>query len=452
MSISFKSLFREKFGESHFLILGSEGLTGLSAANFLEQMEVAFSVSDIKPENELLGKSDRYKNIRNVYHSGHELSQLEGITDIIVSPGVPPRIDILQAAREQGISIWSDIALASEFIDGSKLVAVTGTDGKTTTSTLIHHILSGFMNCVLAGNMGIPILEVLEDILRADKVVLELSAFQLEIPGKLKPAISYITNIAQDHVERYENIEEYRETKFAIIKNCTWTDIFIRNTDDLFISDFDPGNLTIRDISAPGERFNSIANLFICGDFALPLRNCKLRGMHNVRNICAALEIACVFQLDGEKVLELISTFKNMPHRFENVGVFDGVTVIDDSKATTVSAVAAALEALETSAVLIMGGMPSGRDYTPLNDYIHKIKWLITYGDEGQRILSYFKDVPGIYEKNFPDAVKQAVHKVRKGETLLLSPANWDKLRTYVERGRIFVETAKDCLKLRLIK
>jgi UDP-N-acetylmuramoylalanine--D-glutamate ligase len=446
----FAELRRERF-----LIVGIGGRTGVHAARLFARMRVPFAVSDSAPlatiapllEGLPLGPGD-------VYTGPQEPSQLRGITRILLSPGVPRAIPLLAAARERGLPITCDHDLLYPLLADKPTVAITGTDGKTTTTSLVAHILSPDMRVVVAGNIGTPITGFYDDLFAADVIVLELSSFMLEDMTRFRAKVGAVLNVAEDHVDRYPSLDAYEATKRALVRHARPGDVFIRNLDDERVARWRLPGLDVRTVSLVRRDADArVEEGALClGDARVPADRLLIRGLHHRSNALVAASIAHALGVPARAALERATTFPGVPHRFELAFEEGGVEVIDDSKATSIQAVLRALEGLAgREVVLILGGRDKMLDPSLLGREASHLRAVVGYGEAGRRLLRAFEGAGGpevAYEERFADAVERAARLCRRGDVLLLSPActSWDQHADYVERGLVFREVARRAL------
>jgi len=436
--------------DDNFLVVGFTERTGFSVAALLEAHGLRYRISEIRPRDELRPLLARLRIADHDVLCGPQTpDQLAGITRIVLSPGVPRTIPLVVEAERRGIPVLGDIDFLYPFLRHKTLVGITGTDGKTTTASLTAEILAAGGSTVLAGNVGVPVAARLDEILACDFVVLELSSFMLERLHQFRPTFSTILNIAQDHVDRYASFAEYVEAKRNIVRHCTADDLFVCNLDDPVVAAAVPAHLRVRTFSASGRRadYGYADGTFSFRGHPLRYSDCLLRGVHNVENILAAAAIACEAGLDPEVVAAAVKRFRPLPHRFEHVGRFGGVDVYDDSKATTVHAVEAALRSLAGNVVLIVGGREKNLDVSPLRSHEAKIKLLMCYGEAGPRIQGTVRHPRSENVFRFEEAVERALDACAPGDVLLLSPActSWDQFSSYEVRGAVFQKIVRKC-------
>ncbi len=383
----------------------------------------------------------------------HDEERILSADWVIKSPGIPKKADLIKKIKEKGIRLSSEIEFASEFTD-AKIIAITGSNGKTTTTSLIYHILknAGF-NVGLGGNIGKSFAkQVAEE--QYDYFVLEISSFQLDDIQNFRPYISLLLNLSPDHLDQYNyNYEEYALAKFNIAKNQQNNDFFICNKDD----EMSQKLLSRVDINAKKLLFSLNEGLeeggFATNDhifvklegrtFSMPIGEMSLVGKHNVANCLAASITAKLLNISDNSLVESLKTFQSVEHRLEQFAEIDGVKYINDSKATNVNATYYALESMKTPTIWIVGGVDKGNDYTEIEELVkEKVKAIVCLGVDNKKIIDFFganKEL--IYDtSNLEECVKIAKNIAHKGDTVLLSPccASFDLFKSYEDRGKKF--------------
>jgi UDP-N-acetylmuramoylalanine--D-glutamate ligase len=432
-------------------IIGA-GRSGVAAALKIKLLGGIPFLSDAADLNEL----DTPENIINKfeYETGGHTKRILQADLIILSPGVPPNISILQKAKQNGIPIWSEIELGYRLIDRdyTTIIAVTGSNGKSTTVSLIYHILNqAGEKVLLAGNIGQPLtaFPIEDNIFKF--IVLEVSSFQLETIYEFRPHISIILNITPDHLNRYKYFSAYVYAKSRILMNQCNEDLSILNYDD-------PECRTLgRRISIQKE-FYSVKSevnpyIYVYGRelhlnfphqplYKLPLETIPLRGMHNIGNL-AATALAC--QSCGITVDNIVSgmlSFKPLEHRLEPVANINNVTFINDSKATNSNAVLVAIQSFDAPLHLIMGGSDKNEDFHFLIPYFaENVKSLTVYGETTTILYETFsKYIPTYTVRDLSEAVERAFSHAKQGEYVLFSPgcASYDMFKNFEERGKAF--------------
>lgn len=383
----------------------------------------------------------------------HDEERILSADWVIKSPGIPKKADLIKKIKEKGIRLSSEIEFASEFTD-AKIIAITGSNGKTTTTSLIYHILknAGF-NVGLGGNIGKSFaMQVAEE--QYDYFVLEISSFQLDDIQNFRPYISLLLNLSPDHLDQYNyNYEEYALAKFNIAKNQQNNNFFICNKDD----EMSKKLLNRVDINAKKLLFSLNEGLeeggFATNDhifvklegrtFSMPIGEMSLVGKHNVANCLAASITAKLLNISDNSLVESLKTFQSVEHRLEQFAEIDGVKYINDSKATNVNATYYALESMKTPTIWIVGGVDKGNDYTEIEELVkEKVKAIVCLGVDNKKIIDFFSaNKESIYDtSNLEECVKIAKNIAQKGDTVLLSPccASFDLFKSYEDRGKKF--------------
>jgi UDP-N-acetylmuramoylalanine--D-glutamate ligase len=381
---------------------------------------------------------------------------------VIKSPGIPDKADIIKAVKAKHIQIIDEIEFAYRYIGESKAIAITGTNGKTTTTLLTYHLMknAGF-NVALAGNVGFSMArQVAEG--KFDWYVLELSSFQIDGIETFKPEIAVLLNITPDHLDRYEyTMQNYVNSKFNLIRNMSQQETFIYYVDDPVIAkEVDSRPISARKLSvslnavcdAPVKYDGQSMSFGLEETFKINQADTTLKGPHNLINTMAAVSAATLAGVSLESIREELKTFKNAPHRLEPVGVIKGVEYINDSKATNVDSVVYALGSYEKSLVWIAGGVDKGNDYNLIKDAVQKkVKALICLGKENDKLKKAFGGVvPVIQEtQSVKELVRMALKLAKEGDVVLLSPAcaSFDLFKNYEDRGNQFRQAVQELKK-----
>jgi UDP-N-acetylmuramoylalanine--D-glutamate ligase len=371
---------------------------------------------------------------------GHDLSRILNSDLVVKSPGVPDQAPILKSAKQSGITVISEIEFAYRYFSGT-ILAVTGSNGKTTTAGLLYHVLkTADKDVALAGNYGISFARILAES-NPTYMVLEISSFQLDDIVTFAPHIAIILNITADHLDRYDyKMSNYVASKMRIMMNQTEKDHLIYNGDDTNITD-----------AINKEKGGATKHIIRAADYEAGLhRNDKgeffelsLSGKHNYFNACCTISACRLLGLSDAEIAPGLSSFKNLPHRLEWCGQIDGVTYINDSKATNVDAVFYALDAVDSPILWIAGGTDKGNDYSSLVPLVKdRVKMLICLGVDNQKLKTSFMDhIPLIVEtQSIEEVVRVAQKYADKGDTVLLSPAcaSFDLFKNYMDRGEQF--------------
>lgn len=373
---------------------------------------------------------------------------------VMKSPGIPDKAPIVQKLIEKGISVISEIEFAIQFTDAIT-VGITGSNGKTTTTLLVHHLLKqGGLNVGLAGNIGKSFAwQVAEN--KHDVYVLELSSFQLDGIINYRPHIAIITNISPDHLDRYNyDYNLYIESKFRITKNQTEDDYLIYDNEDEAIQNWlnknkikankIPFSLITKPEHEGAYLENNTINSTINNEqFTMPINEIALEGKHNIKNAMAATAVSQLLNIRKQTIRESLTNFQGVEHRLEKVLKIQGVQYINDSKATNVNSVFYALDSMTTPTVWIVGGVDKGNDYDELMPLVReKVKAIICLGVDNDKIINSFNNVVDIMVEtsSMTEAVEIARRMAEKGDTVLLSPAcaSFDLFENYEERGKQF--------------
>mgnify|MGYP003602814251 FL=1 len=371
---------------------------------------------------------------------------------IIKSPGIPKKAEIIFKINQKGIRLSSEIEFASEFTD-AKIIAITGSNGKTTTTSLIYHILKNDdLKVGLGGNIGKSFAKQVADE-NFDYYVLEVSSFQLDDIQNFRPHISLLLNLSQDHLDQYNyNYEEYALAKFRITENQENDNFFIYNKDDEMSLSL-LGKLEIKAKMIPFSTKEKLKEggfidddkimVKLADEFSMKVEELSLVGNHNIANSLAASIAGKILQINNESIRNSLMTFQAVEHRLEQVAEINGVKFINDSKATNVNATYYALESMKQPTIWIVGGVDKGNDYIEIEDLVKKkVKAIVCLGIDNQKIIDFFQDkMESIYStSSMQEAVKVSKSLAEKGDTVLLSPccASFDLFNNYEDRGKQF--------------
>jgi UDP-N-acetylmuramoylalanine--D-glutamate ligase len=373
---------------------------------------------------------------------------------MIVSPGVPNDSEVLKSARAKGINLVSEIEFAYHYCKG-KIIAITGTNGKTTTTSLCGHVFNTCGNKThVAGNIGLAFSEVVLDVKDDEFVSLEVSSFQLDLIDKFKPAAAMILNITPDHLNRYENsFDKYAASKQNIYKNQDDKDFLILNNDNQAVMKYLANHksksflFSLDENQSNGCSYSDGKVIFRLNGketFSCLRNDIIIRGDHNLANAMSVICAAKVFNLDNTGIVKGLQTFESVEHRLELVREINGVKYINDSKATNVDSVLYALKSFDEPILLILGGQDKGNDYEQIKDLvIQKVKKIYAIGSSAEKVFNFFHgDVKVEIEKSMEDAVKSASREAEDSDVVLLSPAcaSFDMFNNYEHRGKVFKE------------
>jgi UDP-N-acetylmuramoylalanine--D-glutamate ligase len=386
------------------------------------------------------------------YEEGkHSVDRILNTADLVIkSPGIPDNVPLVLKLKEKGIEVIDELEFAVKYSE-AKIIAITGSNGKTTVTKLVYNILSlGGLNVGLAGNIGFSFAK---QVAEGDKdyYALEISSFQLDNMTNFNPDVAVLVNITPDHLDRYEyKIEDYIASKFRIVKNKGAEQVFIYNSDDKNIQygfeHYYNGNQDLlMPISMEGLKQELEVFRVPHIDFEIPVSELTLRGRHNLFNIQCAVLAAKQFGVSNEVITKALQSFENEPHRLESVIFIENVEYINDSKATNVDAVYYALEAMEKPVVWIAGGIDKGNVYSQLYSLVkEKVRAIVCLGKDNAKLQEAFKGVHGIVveSRSMEEAIKIASLYAEPGDAVLLSPAcsSFDLFQNYAARGDKFKE------------
>ena len=439
----------------HIVILGA-GESGVGAAILAKKQEWNVFVSDagkIKADYKTELDNNQIEWEENT-HSTDRIFQAELI---VKSPGIPEKTDLMRALRNKQVKIISEIEFAGYYTRG-KSICVTGSNGKTTTTMLTHHILKkAGWDVGLAGNVGKSFAKQVAEG-DHDWYVLELSSFQLDDMFEFKADIGILTNITPDHLDRYENqMQKYVDSKFRILNNQNHEDWFIYNYDDPIIrEELSKRKLSMNlapfslkeEIKVGAYAVNNQLIINIKDQLTMSIHELALKGKHNTQNSLAAGIAARLVEIRKSVVRESLEDFENVEHRLEFVAKVNGIEFINDSKATNINSTWYALETMENPVVWVMGGVDKGNDYSELSNLVKdKVKAIICLGIDNQKIIKAFGHlVETIVEvASATEAVAYAYRLAKKNETVLLSPAcaSFDLFENYEDRGNQFKQAVR---------
>lgn len=433
------------------VILGG-GESGVGAAMLAKREGFEVFVSDYG-SIEAHYKEDLNKHKVRFEESGHTFEIIGKAQLVIKSPGIPNHAPIVKQIIEKGIPIISEIEFASRYSDG-KIVGITGSNGKTTTTLLVHHLISGVgLNVGVGGNIGNSFARLLVEEEPKDIYVLEISSFQLDDIESFAPDISVILNITADHLDRYDgDMEKYGAAKLRIAENQNSDQLLIMNGDDDW-------TLKLLNMHKPKSKRITIHSddykdtlLTTVSGLKIETKDSSLRGEHNRFNTLCAIEICSSLGIDKKQIEKGLRTFKNAPHRLESVAVIDKVEFINDSKATNVESVYYALKAIDRPIIWIAGGKDKGNDYSSIEELVEqKVKAIICLGVDNEKLMDAFTPIVKVIEEtqDINEALRRAKSYAHAGEVVMLSPAcaSFDLFNNYKHRGELFKEAVFDLLR-----
>ena len=434
------------------VILGG-GESGTGAAVLGKQKGWEVFLSDKSSLKEVYKKELDAKGIR--WEEGqHTESEILSADCIIKSPGIPHKVPIVQQAKAKGIEIISEIEFASRYTD-AKIIAITGSNGKTTTTTLVYHLLKeAGLSVAVGGNIGYSFARLVAQEPK-EYYVLEISSFQLDDITSFHPHIALLLNITPDHLDRYNyEFQNYIDAKMRITEFQQAADFLIYDADDpVTAQEIDKGQVKAQLLPFSLEKtFERGAwsldekNMYVNVNqniFEMSTKDLTIKGKHNLKNAMGATMVAKLLNVRNQNIRNSLMTFQGVPHRLEFVREVEGVRYINDSKATNVNSVYYALDSMEEGLVWIVGGQDKGNDYTPLIPYVSKkVKAIVCLGLDNQKIIQTFQSiVPTIIETHsMEDAVQVGRGLSQEGDTVLLSPAcaSFDLFQSYEDRGNQF--------------
>ena len=426
------------------------GKSGLAVARFLASNGAQLLVNDQRDAQELGAAASEVQALGGqLFAGGHPPEAFEDLDLVVVSPGVPP-LSVLDEVERRGVPVISEIELASRFIE-SPIVAVTGTNGKSTVTTLVGEMCARLGRpTFVGGNLGQPLIDVVGTPAGAADglVVVELSSFQLERVAKMRAHVAVLLNVTPDHLDRYASVDAYAAAKARIFERQSENDFAILPADAPDLRELARGQGTIVLFGGLQGEVRVVDGVVVDAASALrvPVAELKLRGSHNVANACAAALAARLMGVHAEDIAAVLRDFAGLPHRMQYVGSVDGVEYIDDSKATNVGAAVASIDGLGGSnggIVLIVGGVDKGGSYAPLRHRLaERGRAVVTLGEAAGLIEQAFGGAAIELSRasSMEEAVRRAADFARAGDTVLLAPAcsSFDMFRSYAERGEVF--------------
>ncbi len=444
------------------LVFGA-GKSGISATRLLQKLEASVILYDSNVALEVSHFEDQFDTqYRFTLVTGELPEQIMDMVELVIlSPGIPIDLPEVERLKARNIPIWGEIELAYRYSKG-RVIGVTGTNGKTTTTSLIGHIMKTYFKEVyVVGNIGNPYTDIALDTTEESVVVAEISSFQLETIHKFKPVVSTILNISPDHLNRHHTMENYIQTKENITKNQAESELCVLNYEDEILRAM-AKRLKTRVMFFSSER-RLDQGLYLEGYHILYAENgsiqkicnineLKILGKHNYENVMAAVGIAITIGVPLSYIKEAISTFQAVEHRIEYVETIAGVTYYNDSKGTNPDAAIKAVQAMRTPTILIGGGYDKGLEFDEwIESFDNKIKYLVLLGQTSEKIAQTarkhgFHNI--IMVDNLKDAVRISAEKAEPGDAVLLSPAcaSWGMFENYEQRGKLFKEYVREML------
>lgn len=433
--------------------------SGVGAALLAQQHGYEVFVSDGGAIKENF-KMELVNNNIPFEEGGHTEQRILQSAEVMKSPGIADGTSMMKKIREKKLPVISEVELAYRYKGNSSIIAVTGSNGKTTTASLIYHICRyAGKDCALVGNIGFSFARQVA-LAPKELYVVEISSFQLDDIDAFRPDVAVLTNITEDHLDRYDyNVQKYINSKFSITRNQQANDVFIYNLDDETTKE-NIKNYSIKSLLAPITMSKELPQGAYLANAKLHLKwkneemqmsidDFTLKGKHNQYNSMAASMAATAIDIRKEKIREALQTFESLEHRMEPAGVVRGVSFINDSKATNVNSTWYALESMSNPVILILGGVDKGNDYSVLKELVQeKVKAIVCMGTDNRKIHEAFGDIVSLMVStdNTNDAVQAAFHFANKGDVVLLSPAcaSFDLFKNYEDRGNQFKKAIKD--------
>ena len=417
------------------------GISGMEAASLLKDMGAAVTVRDNASDAQVTQRAEVLRQRGIEVELGVEVQETTRFDFAVLSPGINPNVPLVRGMAQAGLPIFGELELAYRFCECA-IVAITGTNGKTTTTELIERVLAaGGKRTSACGNIGTAFSTAVRNSGNLDVLALEVSSFQLEHIVDFRPRISVHLNLTPDHLDRYKSMEEYEVAKWQIFRNQTADDYAIVNA-NLRLPEMAAQKITINAQGLAADYQFIDGWLVARGEQVLELSKTNLIGQHNAENMLAALAVADLYELPRETTIEALSIYKALPHRLENVGVIDDVIFLNDSKATNIDALEKALIAMQAPAVLIAGGKDKGLDFTGMRGLLReKVKAVVLIGQMTEKLFEAWSTaVPCVKAASLSESVDEAQKLARAGDTVLFSPgcSSYDMFKSFEDRGNQF--------------
>ena len=445
-----RTVFEDRIRHRRVAVLGL-ARSGTAACEMLLSHGASVLASDTGTDDELKVTAERLRDLGAwVELGGHSIDALLSADYLVASPGLPGRLPVLEAARLKGVPIFSEIEVASWICRGD-ILAVTGTNGKTTTVTLLHEmLLEAGLHAKLAGNVGTPFSAVVSD-LGTNPVVLEVSSYQLEHVETFCPTVAALLNIGPDHLERHGDLEGYAAAKYRLGENMKAGGTLVLNADDALarkmpVADgarsfyFSTQQFLPEGVFCEGE--NLVHRIAEKQEVLIALADIRIPGPHNLANAAAAAAVALCYGVDPRAITRALKAFAGVPHRIEPLGLHRGCRVFNDSKATNVDAMIMALRSVDAPIILLVGGRAKGDDPHAADRLVkERVRCVIAFGEARARFEEAWKGlVPVRLEDDLQKATQAAFEVARPGDAVLLSPAcaSFDQFKNFEQRGDLF--------------
>ncbi|WP_332690033.1 UDP-N-acetylmuramoyl-L-alanine--D-glutamate ligase [Halalkalibacter lacteus] len=444
---------QEQFKGKKILVLGL-AKSGEAAAKLLSKLDAIVTVNDSKPYEENEKAKELEKLGIRVICGHHPVELLDEAFDFVVkNPGIPYSNPIVSEALRKGLTVVTEVELAS-IISKAEIVAITGSNGKTTTTTLIYEMLIGSKKePLIAGNIGTVACEVAEKATSENIIVLEMSSFQLLGTETFKPKVSVFLNLFDAHLDYHGTKDEYRYAKAKITANQSKEDFLVFNADNedvVLVAETSSATLIPFSVTKKLDAGLYIKNGAIYYDQQriVSVDSIVLPGAHNLENILAAIGAALIMGATIEQINHVLTTFSGVEHRLQYVKEFNGRRIYNDSKATNILASQKALEAFDQPIILLAGGLDRGNEFDDLVSSLSNVKALVTFGQTKEKLAKTAKKANVdtiLFAQSIEDAVKSAYEQSERGDVILLSPAcaSWDQFKTFEERGERFVQAVE---------
>jgi len=434
------------FTNKKIFILGM-ARSGFSAAKLLAKYNNKILITDMKEQNESDINELKNMGVKFIQTDKPEELLTNDFDVVIKNPGVHPEHPLCKKAKKLSIPVTNEMEVAYSFLlEGVKIIGITGSNGKTTTTTIIYNILKkANLPVHLGGNIGYPLCSIVESVKSNDILVLEVSSHQLNDFIDFKTDMSILTNLSEVHIDHFGTYDNYKAQKIKIFNHHTDKNIGIINKDNL-----DSINST-KNINSTKIFFSSTQDADICiknnyvvykNENIINLSDIKLKGNHNYENIMSAIVIAKEFNVSNDVILDVLKDFGGVEHRLEFVKDVNGREFYNDSKATNVKSTQIALSAFSSPTILILGGLDRGHSFDELSSYLKNVKLIACYGETKERIKTFADslNINCIVVDNLTEATVEAYNNSEKGDTILLSPAcaSWDQYKCFEDRGEEF--------------
>jgi UDP-N-acetylmuramoylalanine--D-glutamate ligase len=418
------------------------GISGMEAAKLLKDKGAHVTVRDSAANNATVNqRAEALRRLAIRVELGEAILARDRFDFCVLSPGINPNAPLVQKLRQAGLPMFGELEIAYRFCQ-CPIVAITGTNGKTTTTELIDAVLAaGGKRTKASGNIGTAFSAAVRDSASLDVMVLEVSSFQLEHIVEFRPRISVHLNLTPDHLDRYGSMEEYEAAKWQIFRNQTADDFAIVNV-NLRLPEIAAHKITFSVTGTPADYQLIDGWLVAHGEQVLEQSRTNLIGPHNAENMLAALAVADLYHIPREAAIQALCVYQPLPHRCEKVGVIDSVTFINDSKATNIDALEKALLAMRSPVVLMAGGKDKGLDFSGLRPLLReKVKAIVLIGQMTEKLFAAWNSaVPCVRATTLADAVEQSQQLAKPGDVVLFSPgcSSFDMFKDFEDRGDQF--------------